>query len=73
MKNEHVLNVGSGPASALSPFQGLCNDFSGNPLTKDLLNAKPGFLPGWSDFRVHGLTPEDRCPGSIHLKEMLWD
>ena len=20
-----------------------------------------------------GLTPEDRCPGSIHLKEMLWD
>lgn len=35
MKNERVLNVGSGPASALSTFQGLCNDFSGNPLRKD--------------------------------------
>lgn len=46
MKNEHVLTVGSGPASALSTFQGFCNDFSGNPLRKDLLNAKPAFLPG---------------------------
>lgn len=49
MKNERVLTVGSEPASALSTFQGFCNDFSGNPLRKDLLNAKPAFLPGWSD------------------------